>query len=74
LPFQVHEGNYAFLWDSPVNTYTATQDCKTMVLGGPFDRKGYGFGIPKGASYRDKFTIALLKLNELGILGNLDRK
>ncbi|XP_064637818.1 glutamate receptor ionotropic, kainate 3-like isoform X3 [Lineus longissimus] len=73
-PEKVHESSYAFLWDSPVNTYTATQDCKAMVLGGPFDRKGYGFGVPKGASYRDMFTIALLKLNEQGTLGDLDRK
>lgn len=32
--------NYAFIWDSPINKYTALHDCELMALGEPFDEKG----------------------------------
>ncbi|XP_074650307.1 glutamate receptor 2-like [Tubulanus polymorphus] len=71
---KVLDENYAFLWDLPVNMYTATKLCDTMVVGGPFDRKHYGIGVPRGAAYRDDLTMAILKLNERGKLSTLKKK
>ncbi|XP_064623667.1 glutamate receptor ionotropic, kainate 2-like isoform X2 [Lineus longissimus] len=71
---KVVKGDYAFIWDAPVNDFIATQNCRTMAVGGPFQQQGYGIGLPMGATYRDVLTIAILKLNENGILQKLDEK
>jgi hypothetical protein len=66
--------NYAYIWDAPVNDYITTTNCHTMAVGGPFNRQGYGIGVPRGSTYRDVLTIAILKLNENGILHRLNQK
>ncbi|XP_074650207.1 glutamate receptor ionotropic, kainate 3-like [Tubulanus polymorphus] len=67
-------GDYAFLWDSPVVKYKTTQDCRMIEVGHAFDSKGYGIGVPPGAPYRDSLTMAILHLNEKGVLQRLDEK
>ena len=71
---KVLEGGYAFLWDAPINKYVEMTECETMVVGQPFDRKGYGIGVPLHAAYRDALTIALLHINEEGTIQELERK
>ena len=63
---KVKKGDYAFIWDSPINRYTAMYECDTMVVGEPFDEKGLGIGVPMGAPYRDDITMAILSLQEDG--------
>ena len=48
--------------------------CYYFILGEPFDEKGYGIGVPLGASYRDDITMAILHLNERGVIQNLEKK
>ncbi|XP_064637826.1 glutamate receptor ionotropic, kainate 2-like isoform X2 [Lineus longissimus] len=66
--------DYAFLWDSPVVKFQTTLKCDLMEVGHPFDSKGYGIGVPPGAPYRDHLTMAILKLNEEGVLQSLEDK
>ncbi len=64
---KVKEGDYAFIFDTPIIKYVAMQECDTMVVGDNFDQKGLGIGVPIGAAYRDHISMALLSLNEKGV-------
>ena len=66
--------DYAFIWDDPINEYTTTQQCDTMVVAEGIDRKGYGIGVPMGAAYRDRLTMAILHLNEQGRIQELETR
>ena len=37
----------AFIWDSPVLFYEASEDCTLTTAGDLFGRSGYGIGMPK---------------------------
>ena len=65
---RVLQGSYAFLWDDTVNGYIAATDCRFTEVGEPFDYKGFGIGVPSGASYRENLTLAVLSLADNGIL------
>lgn len=71
---KVKEGNFAFVWDSPINKYISMNECDTMAVGEPFDEKGYGIGVPMGAAYRDDITMVILSLSEEGFMQELDTK
>lgn len=71
---RVQADDYAFIWDKPVNDYVATQNCDVMTVGTPFDEKGYGIGVPLGAPYRDKLSMAILEINEEGGIQELQEK
>ena len=36
---KVQNGDYAFIWDAPINRYTTMLECDTMTVGQPFDEK-----------------------------------
>ena len=67
-------GGYAFLWDSPVIKHLINEECDLMEVGQPFDSKGYGIGVPLGASFRDDITMAILKLSENGDLASMEHR
>ena len=69
---QVRKGNYAFIWDEPINKYIAMNHCDLMSTGEPFDEKGYGIGVPLGAAYRDQLTLAILSLGERGEIKKIE--
>ena len=71
---KVKAGNYAFFWDTTVNTYKTIQDCDYMEVGPPFDPKGFGIGVPPGATYEGELTMAILKLSDIGTLHELENK
>ncbi|NP_001191542.1 glutamate receptor subunit protein GluR6 [Aplysia californica] len=71
---RVKKGKYAFIWDSPTIRHTISNDCDLMEIGSPFDLKGYGFAYRKNAPYGEKLSMAILKLNDEGILYRLERK
>ena len=59
--------DYVFIWDAPTLQYLTTKrPCSTRVLGRSFNRHGYGIVMPKGMSYRDRFSIEILKIRDRG--------
>jgi hypothetical protein len=71
---KVKAGDYAFIWDAPINKYIALRECDVMTVGQPFDEKGYGIGVPLGAAYRDDITMEILGLSEGGVMQTLENK
>ncbi|XP_046553421.1 glutamate receptor ionotropic, kainate 2-like [Haliotis rubra] len=71
---KVTDGNYAFLWDSTVNKYKTTTDCDVMEIGPPFDPKGFGIGVPPGATYLEELSMTILRLGDRGVLQELENK
>lgn len=69
---RVQNGDYAFIWDTPVNKYFTMKNCDVMTVGEPFDQKGYGIGVPRGAAYRDDLTMSILKINEAGRIQGME--
>ena len=71
---KVKEEDYAFFWDTTVNKYKTIIDCDVMEIDPPFDPKGFGIGVPPGATYREEVSMAILKLSDQGILHMLENK
>ncbi|XP_076446948.1 glutamate receptor ionotropic, kainate 2-like isoform X2 [Babylonia areolata] len=71
---KVKEEDYAFFWDSTVNKYHAMKDCDLMEIGPRFSPKGFGIGVPPGATYREELTMAILRLSDQGRLQELKTK
>ncbi|XP_046991920.1 glutamate receptor ionotropic, kainate 2 [Schistocerca americana] len=65
---RVLEGNYAFLMESTMLDYAVQRDCNLTQIGGLLDSKGYGIATPKGSPWRDKISLAILELQEKGII------
>ncbi|XP_004521949.1 glutamate receptor ionotropic, kainate 2 isoform X2 [Ceratitis capitata] len=64
----VLEGNYAFLMESTMLDYAVQRDCNLTQIGGLLDSKGYGIATPKGSIWRDPMSLAILELQEKGII------
>jgi glutamate receptor, ionotropic, invertebrate len=71
---QVREGDYAFFWDTTVNKYQTIIDCDVMEIGPAFDPKGFGIGVPPGATYREELSMAILRLSDRGRLHEIETK
>ncbi|XP_070138569.1 glutamate receptor ionotropic, kainate 2 isoform X1 [Drosophila bipectinata] len=65
---RVMDGNYAFLMESTMLDYAVQRDCNLTQIGGLLDSKGYGIATPKGSLWRDKISLAILELQEKGII------
>ena len=65
---------YAFFWDTTVNKYQSIIDCDVMEVGPPFDPKGFGIGVPPGATYRDALSMAILRMSDRGTLHELETR
>ncbi|CAH2002859.1 unnamed protein product [Acanthoscelides obtectus] len=65
---RVLEGNYAFLMESTMLDYAVQRDCNLTQIGGLLDSKGYGIATPKGSPWRDKISLAILELQEKGLI------
>ncbi|XP_030636891.1 glutamate receptor 1b [Chanos chanos] len=69
------KGKYAYLVESTMNEYIEQRKpCDTMKVGGNLDSKGYGVATPKGSALRNPVNLAVLKLNEQGLLDKLKNK
>uniref|UniRef100_A0A4W4FBL4 Glutamate receptor n=1 Tax=Electrophorus electricus TaxID=8005 RepID=A0A4W4FBL4_ELEEL len=69
------KGKFAFLLESTMNEYIEQRKpCDTMKVGGNLDSKGYGIATPKGSALRSAVNLAVLKLNEQGLLDKLKNK
>ena len=65
---RVLEGNYAFLMESTMLDYVVQQNCNLTQIGGLLDSKGYGVATPIGSPWRDKISLAILEMQEKGII------
>uniref|UniRef100_A0A1A9WRS3 Glutamate receptor ionotropic, kainate 2 n=1 Tax=Glossina brevipalpis TaxID=37001 RepID=A0A1A9WRS3_9MUSC len=65
---RVMEGDYAFLMESTMLDYAVQRDCNLTQIGGLLDSKGYGIATPKGSPWRDSMSLAILELQEKGII------
>ncbi|XP_055858131.1 glutamate receptor ionotropic, kainate 2 isoform X2 [Episyrphus balteatus] len=65
---RVLDGNYAFLMESTMLDYAVQRDCNLTQIGGLLDSKGYGIATPKGSPWRDIISLAILELQEKGII------
>ncbi|XP_056140825.1 glutamate receptor 1-like isoform X4 [Lampris incognitus] len=69
------KGKYAYLLESTMNEYIEQRKpCDTMKVGGNLDSKGYGVATPKGSALRNPVNLAVLKLNEQGLLDKLKNR
>ncbi|XP_055004751.1 glutamate receptor 1-like [Boleophthalmus pectinirostris] len=69
------KGKYAYLLESAMNEYIEQRKpCDTMKVGGNLDSKGYGVATPKGSPLRNPVNLAVLKLNEQGLLDKLKNR
>ncbi|XP_035214146.1 glutamate receptor ionotropic, kainate 2-like isoform X1 [Stegodyphus dumicola] len=71
---RVLEGNYAFLMESTMLDYMVQRDCNLTQVGGLLDSKGYGIATPMGSPWRDKISLAILELQEKGVIQMLYNK
>lgn len=65
---KVQEGNYAFLMESTMIDYAVQRDCNLTQISGLLDSKGYGIATPKGSVWKDKLSLAVLELQEKGVI------
>ncbi|XP_025261800.1 glutamate receptor ionotropic, kainate 2 [Camponotus floridanus] len=65
---RVLEGDFAFLMESTMLDYAVQRDCNLTQIGGLLDSKGYGIATPKGSPWRDKISLAILELQEKGVI------
>jgi ABC-type amino acid transport substrate-binding protein len=69
------KGDYVFIWDEPILHYIASHEpCKSQVVGRSFNSQGYGLAMPRGMPYAHNFSLAILKMRELGITDRMSKK
>ena len=66
--------DYAFFWDTTVNKYQTISNCDVMEIGPAFDPKGFGIGVPPGATYREELSMAILRLSDQGKLHEIETR
>ncbi|KAL0879832.1 hypothetical protein ABMA27_002372 [Loxostege sticticalis] len=71
---KVMEGNYAFLMESTSIEYTIERNCEVTKVGDLLDSKGYGIAMKKNSQYRNSMNLALLNLQEGGVLREMKHK
>ncbi|CAH2085118.1 unnamed protein product [Euphydryas editha] len=65
---KVMTGKYAFLAESTTIEYTVERNCEVTSVGDLLDSKGYGIAMKKNSEYRQALNLALLNLQETGVL------
>merc|ERR550519_248720 len=67
-------GNYAFILESPSAQYPAGQNCDLYQVGGLLNSKGYGIAVAPNSPLLNDINIAILRLNEAGVIEQLEYK
>ena len=53
---------YAFIWDSAVLEYVASQKpCNKIIVGGLFNQFGYGIALRKHSHHTNAFSLQILQ-------------
>ncbi|XP_068993636.1 glutamate receptor ionotropic, kainate 2-like [Neodiprion pinetum] len=71
---KVMQENYAFFMESSTIKYEAERKCNITQVGGLLDAKGYGIAMKKHSPYRNALSTGILKLQETGVLKELENK
>ncbi|XP_037080703.1 glutamate receptor ionotropic, kainate 2-like isoform X2 [Pollicipes pollicipes] len=71
---RVLKGNYAYLMESTGLDYIVQRNCNLTQVGGLLDSKGYGIATPAGSPWRDRISLAILDLQENGVVQMLYNK
>ncbi|XP_069959651.1 glutamate receptor ionotropic, kainate 2 isoform X4 [Cherax quadricarinatus] len=71
---RVLQGNYAFLMESTMLDYTIQRNCNLTQVGGLLNSNSYGIATPIGSPWRDKISLAILELQEKGVIQMLYSK
>ncbi|XP_072932394.1 glutamate receptor ionotropic, kainate 2-like [Epargyreus clarus] len=66
--------NYAFFAESTTIEYTIERVCEVTKVGELLDSKGYGIAMKKGSQYRQALNLALLNLQEEGVLREMKNR
>ncbi|XP_023035438.1 glutamate receptor ionotropic, kainate 2 isoform X3 [Drosophila willistoni] len=70
----VENTNYAFLMESTTIEYITERRCTLTQVGSLLDEKGYGIAMRKNSPYRDTLSLAILELQEQGLLTKMKTK
>merc|ERR1739838_95834 len=68
------DGEYAFFIESASAEYHAAKNCQLTKVGGLISSKSYGIALPQGSPHREELNIALLELQEEGVLDMIKEK
>ncbi|MEQ2179628.1 Glutamate receptor ionotropic, NMDA 1, partial [Goodea atripinnis] len=68
-PRQLH----AFIWDSAVLEFEASQKCDLVTTGELFFRSGFGIGMRKDSPWKQNVSLAILSSHENGFMEDLDK-
>ncbi|KAL7636661.1 UNVERIFIED_CONTAM: hypothetical protein RMT77_012408 [Armadillidium vulgare] len=71
---RVLEGDYAFLMESTMLDYNVQRNCNLTQIGGLLNSNSYGIATPIGSPWRDKISLAILELQEKGVIQMLYSK
>ena len=52
---------HAFIWDSAVLEFEASQKCDLVTTGGLFFRSGFGIGMRKDSPWKQNVSLAILR-------------
>ncbi|RVE41858.1 hypothetical protein evm_013502 [Chilo suppressalis] len=63
--------NYAFFMESTSIEYTIERNCEVTMVGENLDSKGYGIAMKKNSTYRHAMNLAMLNLQEKGVLRDM---
>ncbi|OWR53304.1 ionotropic glutamate receptor subunit ia [Danaus plexippus plexippus] len=71
---KVMNEKYAFFAESTTIDYTTERNCEVTRVGDLLDSKGYGIAMKKNSPYRQALNLALLNLQEAGILREMKHR
>ncbi|XP_051892710.1 glutamate receptor ionotropic, NMDA 1 isoform X4 [Pristis pectinata] len=64
---------HAFIWDSAVLEFEASQKCDLITTGELFFRSGFGIGMRKDSPWKQAVSLAILSFHENGFMEDLDK-
>ncbi|XP_069465961.1 glutamate receptor ionotropic, NMDA 1 isoform X6 [Ambystoma mexicanum] len=64
---------HAFIWDSAVLEFEASQKCDLVTTGELFFRSGFGIGMRKDSPWKQNVSLNILKSHENGFMEELDK-
>jgi len=68
------DGDYAFFMESSSAEYAITKNCQLTQVGGLINSNMYSIALPQGSKYREEMNIAVLELNQQGVLTGIKQK
>uniref|UniRef100_A0A672KQ20 Glutamate receptor n=1 Tax=Sinocyclocheilus grahami TaxID=75366 RepID=A0A672KQ20_SINGR len=71
--FSTHSKLHAFIWDSAVLEFEASQKCDLVTTGELFFRSGFGIGMRKDSPWKQNVSLAILSSHENGFMEDLDK-